>query len=536
MKPTIRLGLALCFVGALGACSAWHVSGDLGDLVVEDLTRNLPWRDGNLGPDAQVVAIDSGSARAVGPIRLQLQGTVAQFSVAIRDGVDRSRFELVDYLPVRPTAGDAVVVIPLSSSRAELSLSAGDGELAVIAADRSTATPHSLLEPDAIRIDLRLAAKRTPEGRHLPIPSDLGAGGAIALTLSATDASSSRSSRVGHASIHLRANDDRTAALGVHLRPGVTRVLLQPDLWLEDATDLLLHCDDAELSGVAVVAPATGGDLAVTSVAALIEMGPESLGGADYVAYRWFEYPRLLWIDSRDYRVQADLFRRAAFFVEKDGFRGRVPTDDELIGRTGWRGHNYRAESLAAFFNAAVEQGVPLNRRERELRDLLVDTGTLIVGADRLQPGPGGVLAVSQESPPGLRRLLVIHEAAHGVFYQEDAFRDAMFTHWRDQLAEWEREYWRELLHFISYDPDDEYLMVNEFQAYLLHRPRAEAIWDIGTRWAGRLRSAGRATRALSQPERLRGAIERSARFVERQLGAHVGYEAGALERLYRLP
>ena len=358
MNSGIRiLGLAVYSVVLLGACSSWHVSGDLGDLGVVDLTRHLPWRDGKLGPDPQIVAIDSGSAAAIGPIQLQLRGTVGQFSVAIRDGAHRSRFELADYLPVQPTAGDAVVVIPIASSRVELSLSAGDGNLAVVAAERSTATPHSRLGPDAMRIDLRLAAKRTPEGRHLPIPNDLGTGGAIAVTLSAANASSSRSSRVGHASMHLRDDGDRTVALGVRLRPGVTKVLIQPHLWLEDATDLLLHSNDAELSGVAVVTPDSTGGLAATSVAALIELGPESLGAADYIAYRWFEYPQLLWIDARDYHVQADLFRRLAFFVEKDGFRGRLLTDDELIGRSGWRGHNYRAEIAGCILQRSGRAG-----------------------------------------------------------------------------------------------------------------------------------------------------------------------------------
>lgn len=526
------LRLVVCSALLLGACSAWHVPGDLDQVQIEDLSRNLPWRDGKLGSEPQIVAIESDSAAPIGPIRVQLRGRFDQFSVSVRDGAHRTQFDLVDYLPERQASeGDAVAVIPLASSRAELALSGGATDLAVVALDRATDAAHSSFQTENLRIDLRLAAQRTTDGWHLRLNDDISAGGAIALTLSASQAATAQTA------IRLRGDGDRAVELGVRPRPGLNSILVQPQLWLEDATDLVLSSPDLSLDrleALVVTDPADG--LAATSVAALIEQGEESLGTADYVVYRWFEYPELLWVDSRDYRIQADLFRRLAFFVEKDGFRGRLLTDEELVGRTGWNGHNYRAESLAAFFNLAAEQDFRLNRREQELRELLIDAGTLIAAPGGLQPGPGGVLAVSQESPPGLRRLLVIHEAAHGVFYQEAAFRDAVFDHWRNELAEWEREYWSELFHFISYDPDDEYLMVNEFQAYLLQRPRAEAIWDVGTRWAGRLNIAGRAQEALSQPERLRSAIERSAEFVDQQLIDLTGYQAGALERLYRLP
>ncbi|MFW6223310.1 MAG: hypothetical protein ACOC4A_00320, partial [Spirochaetota bacterium] len=38
-------------------------------------------------------------------------------------------------------------------------------------------------------------------------------------------------------------------------------------------------------------------------------------------------------------------------------------------------------------------------------------------------------------------------------------------------LSEAERSYWRSLLAYMTYDPADEYLMINEFQAYLMQQP-----------------------------------------------------------------
>ena len=190
----------------------------------------------------------------------------------------------------------------------------------------------------------------------------------------------------------------------------------------------------------------------------------------DFELFSWSAYPEILLIDTVSYEQQSRFFKRLAFFVEKEGFRGRLLSDGELAGRHGWNAHNYRPEGLAEFFNAAEESSFSLSEEELLLRELLLREG-LIVASETggvFEPGTGGLLSISQESYPQLRELLLTHEAMHGIFYEEEGFRERVRLLWDEELSEEERGFWRFFLSYMSYDPADDYLMRNEMQAYLL--------------------------------------------------------------------
>lgn len=263
---------------------------------------------------------------------------------------------------------------------------------------------------------------------------------------------------------------DTDAARTVRLVPGEHRIHLHPTL---------------EASGPRALAVAPGGESVVRSFRALtledeaaipadigtiLNYPPSRWRDERFELFRWSTYPKILLMDTADYEFQSRLFKRLAFFVEKEGFRGRLLSDGELRGRHGWNAHNYRPEGLAAFFNAAAEAGFPLFSEELLLRDLLLREGLLIAteGGGSYLPGEGGILSVSQESYPQLRELLMAHEAMHGIFYEEEGFRERVRRLWEEELSEEEREFWRFFLGYMSYDPADEYLMQNEMQAYLL--------------------------------------------------------------------
>lgn len=210
-----------------------------------------------------------------------------------------------------------------------------------------------------------------------------------------------------------------------------------------------------------------------------------------YELFRWSAYPEILFIDTEDYRFQSELFKRLAFFVEKEGFRGRLLSDGELRGRHGWNAHNYRPEGLADFYNAAAAEEFPLNEAELLLRDIALEHGLIVEsGAEEpYAPGVGGILSVSQESWSLLRELLLTHEALHGIYYQEPGFRERVATLWEEELTEAEREFWRFFLSYMSYDPEDTYLMQNEMQAYLLQYPLENIPGYFQGRIAARLRA-----------------------------------------------
>lgn len=284
--------------------------------------------------------------------------------------------------------------------------------------------------------------------------------------------------------------------LAVRVRPGRHDLVLRPTLWgVEDPA--LIH----------ISAPHEGFRLVGVSTSAVAEdpLEPIPVEASELVGYRsewwrrsefelfsWSLYPDILWIDSRDYGVQARMFRRLAFFVEKRGFIGTLLSDEELSTRHGWNAHNYRPEGLAAFFNEVERVDFPLTPEEEALREIIVYHRVIVRDATgQWGPGEGGVLAISQESFYELRRLLLTHEAMHGVYYQEPEFVRRVEEYWTDTLSEDEREFWRGFLSWMSYSPDDEYLMVNEFQAYLLQQEEIAVRWYFRSRIAGRLTASG---------------------------------------------
>ncbi len=203
----------------------------------------------------------------------------------------------------------------------------------------------------------------------------------------------------------------------------------------------------------------------------------------DYELFAWERFPDILILDTADYATQDRFFKRLAFFVEKEGFRGRLVSEPEMSGRHGYNAHDYRAEDLARFFAAADAQGFPLNREEELLRAILTANGLLRGGAGA---GQGAVLSISRESSEPLRHLLLTHEAFHGLFFTLPRYREACEQAWRE-LPDPERRFWRLFLDWGSYDYRDGYLAANEMQAYLFQQPRAELDPYFRRLTAGRL-------------------------------------------------
>jgi hypothetical protein len=133
----------------------------------------------------------------------------------------------------------------------------------------------------------------------------------------------------------------------------------------------------------------------------------------------------------------------------------------------GWNAHDYRAEDLARFFRKAREEDFPLGEMELLLRDILVNCGIIREVNGSWQPVGGGVITLSQESDQRLRRLFMVHEGYHGIYFVDGHYRDVSAAAW-SFLSEHEKRFWREFLRVRNYNIYDEYLVINEFQAYLM--------------------------------------------------------------------
>jgi hypothetical protein len=205
-----------------------------------------------------------------------------------------------------------------------------------------------------------------------------------------------------------------------------------------------------------------------------------------YEVFRWDAFPSILIFDTADYAVQDRLFKRLAFFVEKEGFRGRLAGDREIAELHGWNAHDYRAEDLARFFDLARQSDFPLLPEERELESILLETGVIRRNGTGYAGGEGAVISVSRESADYLRTLFMVHEGFHGLFFIDEEFRNFSLRRW-DRLPGTARGFILSYFDYQHYDTADSYLMVNEFMAHCLQQSSALAGPYFGRTLAGRI-------------------------------------------------
>jgi hypothetical protein len=191
--------------------------------------------------------------------------------------------------------------------------------------------------------------------------------------------------------------------------------------------------------------------------------------------YSWTSFPDIRVWDCLNYEMQNRFFTRLSYFVEKKGYNGTLMTNGQLKDKHGWNAHDYRPEDLAAFFNRIRESDFKINPEEELLRTILIREGQLTQKDDGiLIPGRGAVISISRESSPVLRQRFLTHEATHGLYFISEDYRTFVKGLW-ESLEEADRIMWRFFLGWYGYDPGNEDLMINEFQAYLLQQSCDEA-------------------------------------------------------------
>lgn len=261
---------------------------------------------------------------------------------------------------------------------------------------------------------------------------------------------------------------DGASARTFTFRPAVSSFDFSPLAWGFIPTQFEVTGARAELTDVRVRA---------ISPQAPLPADPETLLKWPQEAWRdsrreWFSWTgtSVLVLITADYRIQDDYLKRLAFFVEKTGYRGRLVPEAELGPLHGWNAHDYAAPDLARFYTEAAAQELPLNSSEEELRDQLVKVGILVPRSEAAwEPGRGALVGISAASPPALRAVLFTHEAFHGLYYTSPEFRAGVASAWGG-LSKGARRAFRSFLALSQYDPSNEALMVNEFQAYVLQR------------------------------------------------------------------
>ncbi len=204
----------------------------------------------------------------------------------------------------------------------------------------------------------------------------------------------------------------------------------------------------------------------------------------DYEVFEWDRYDRILFFDIKDYDIQDNFFRRLAYYVEKRGYKGKIWSNEVLEGKHGYNAHDYSAESLASFFNKADEENFKLNAEEEILRRILIENGLLVQEGPKLKAQGGGLVSISRESDTFTRAKLLAHEAWHTLFFRDEDFRNfvaAVYYTFDPDSRQFLLDFF-ESQTGLGYDINDEYLMHNEFMAYIMQQP----VKDVSEYFVGR--------------------------------------------------
>ena len=196
----------------------------------------------------------------------------------------------------------------------------------------------------------------------------------------------------------------------------------------------------------------------------------------DYELFEWDRYHKILFFDMKDYAVQDNFFRRMAYFVEKKGYQGKLLTNEQLEGKHGYNAHDYSAISMANFFNKATELNFPLNKEELLLKEILIENDLLERDGDLVKANEGGLVSISQESAGWLRDTFLAHEGWHTIFFRDEEFRNfvsAVYYTMDSYSHDFIIDYFASQPQ-LGYDPNDDYLMKNEFMAYIMQQPLSE--------------------------------------------------------------
>ena len=218
----------------------------------------------------------------------------------------------------------------------------------------------------------------------------------------------------------------------------------------------------------------------------------------DYELFEWEQFPGILFFDTADYKVQDDFFKRLAFYTEKTGYIGTLVHDKDLVGKHGFNAHDYRSETLAAFFSLAESTNFPLNEKENLLKDILLHNGIIKKAAGGgYESGYGAIISLSQESALYLRYTFVAHEGFHGLFFVNEDFRSKVASVYdnADPLSLHFLHRYFNLQASLNYNLDDTYLMHNEFMAYVMQ----QSVAQTGSYFADNLAQRGSMLRA--EPE-----------------------------------
>lgn len=201
-------------------------------------------------------------------------------------------------------------------------------------------------------------------------------------------------------------------------------------------------------------------------------------------------------IDFPTLSDQGRMFNRVVALVERIGApRERVLGNEELaqfirsVGKTEATlayGNDFLVSELVVFFNLADIGSVRLNSEELALRQLLIERRLMAYRNGFFQAVSPNVVILSipqvSTGSPGnppvtmlARQTILMHEISHAEYYTNPLYANYCRRFWNETMSNDQRTAFRKFFARSSYNPDNEEMMVNEGQAYLLYTPDQRA-------------------------------------------------------------
>lgn len=207
-----------------------------------------------------------------------------------------------------------------------------------------------------------------------------------------------------------------------------------------------------------------------TDLGLVLSWPKENWRSSKYELFEWNNFPGALFFDFADYETQNKFFTRAAYFVEKSGYKGTIVSNEFCLTHHGYNAHDYKAADLARFFNA-LRSSPECFDEEIKLRNILLKNGVIVLGDDgNFKKGKGSVISISRESQEYQRKMLMAHESWHAIYFEDEDFRNAVsacYYMFDAGSMKFLKNYFK-TTPSLNYDLNDEYLMQNEFMAYIL--------------------------------------------------------------------
>jgi hypothetical protein len=204
----------------------------------------------------------------------------------------------------------------------------------------------------------------------------------------------------------------------------------------------------------------------------------------------------ILIIDFPSLLDQGRMFNRVVALIERMGApRERVLSNADLaafiksVGKTEATlayGNDFMIAELVVFFNLAEIGNIQLTAQELALRQFLLDRRLMIYrnGFFQAVSPKSVILSIPQISGGGpgsppvnvlARRTILSHEISHGEYYTNPQYTSYCRQFWKESMTDPQRAAFRKFLSSSSYNPDNEEMMINEGQAYLMYTPDPRA-------------------------------------------------------------